>query len=59
VPLIDVALPLPLFRTFSYRLPEGLGGSVAAGSRVLVPFRYKREIGIVLGHAEPRDGVKY
>jgi primosomal protein N' (replication factor Y) len=59
MPLIDVALPLPLFRTFSYRLPEGLAGSVEPGSRVLVPFRNKREIGIVLGPAEPREGVKY
>jgi primosomal protein N' (replication factor Y) (superfamily II helicase) len=59
VPLIDVALSLPLFRTFSYRVPEGLTGSVAPGSRVLVPFRNKREIGLVLGPAEPREGVKY
>src|SRR5919112_489694 len=59
MPLLDVSLPLPLFRTFSYRVPEGLTGSVEAGSRVLVPFRNKREIGIVLGPAEPREGVKY
>ena len=57
--LLDISLPLPLFRTFSYRVPEGLSGSVAPGSRVLVPFRNKREIGIVLGAAEPREGVKY
>src|SRR5512138_315204 len=57
--LVDVALPLPLFRTFSYRLPEGIGGSVEPGSRVLVPFRNRREIGIALGSAEPREGVKY
>src|SRR5436190_2226033 len=59
MPLIDVALPLPLFRAFSYRLPDGLAGSVEPGSRVLVPFRNKREIGIVIGPAEPREGVKY
>ena len=57
--LIDVSLPLPLFRTFSYRVPEGLSGCVEAGARVLVPFRSKREIGIVLGPAEPREGVRY
>jgi primosomal protein N' (replication factor Y) (superfamily II helicase) len=59
VNLIDVALPLPLYRTFSYRIPEGLTGCVEPGARVLVPFRNKREIGIVLGPAEPREGVKY
>jgi primosomal protein N' (replication factor Y) (superfamily II helicase) len=59
MPLIDVALPLPLFRTFTYRLPEGLTGSAATGSRVLVPFRSRREIGIVMGPAEPTEGVNY
>src|SRR6476661_4213699 len=57
--LVDVALPVPLFRTFSYRIPDGLTGCVAPGARVVVPFRNKREIGIVFGSAEPRDGVKY
>src|SRR6478609_665664 len=57
--LVDVALPVPLFRTFSYRVPEGLTGSVEPGARVVVPFRNKREIGIVFGSAEPREGVKY
>src|SRR6478672_2175803 len=57
--LFGVALPVPLFRTFSYRVPEGLTGSVEPGARVVVPFRNKREIGIVFGSAEPRDGVKY
>ena len=59
MPLIEVALPLPLFRTFSYRVPDGLTGSIAPGSRVLVPFRNRKEIGLVVGDAEPREGVKY
>ncbi|MDB4914489.1 MAG: primosomal protein [Gemmatimonadetes bacterium] len=57
--LIDVALALPLFKTFTYRVPEGLTGSVSVGSRVLVPFRSGREIGVVVGVAEEREGVKY
>ncbi len=57
--LIDVALPLPLFRTFTYRVPEGADGCVAPGSRVLVPFRNRTEIGIVVGAAEPREGIRY
>jgi primosomal protein N' (replication factor Y) len=59
VPLVDVALPLPLFRTFSYRVPGGPIGCVEPGARVVVPFRNRREIGIVLGAAEPRDGITY
>ena len=57
--LVDVAIPLPLFRTFSYLVPEDLTGSVEPGSRVVVPFRSRKEIGIVLGAAEWREGVKY
>src|SRR6476469_651327 len=57
--LVDVALPVPLFRTFSYHVPAELRSRVEVGTRVLVPFRNKREIGIVFGSAEPREGVKY
>ena len=57
--LIDVALPLPLFRTFTYRVPEELTGSVTPGSRVVVPFRSRKEIGIVVGIAEPREKIRY
>jgi primosomal protein N' (replication factor Y) len=43
---IEVALPLPLFRTFTYEVPEGLPGTIAPGARVVVPLRSGREIGI-------------
>ena len=35
---VEVALPLPLRRTFTYRLPVGFGELVKLGSRLLVPF---------------------
>ena len=56
--LIDVALALPLFRTFTYRTPKGTTGSLTPGSRVVVPFRNRTELGIVIGPAEARDGMK-
>ncbi|MEP6619192.1 MAG: primosomal protein N' [bacterium] len=59
MPLIDVALALPLFRTFTYRVPDDATGSTSVGSRVLVPFRNGKEIGVVVGMSEPRDGIKY
>ena len=40
---ISVALPVPLFKTFAYTVPESFDWPIAAGSRVLVPFRNKRE----------------
>jgi primosomal protein N' (replication factor Y) len=54
--LVDVALPLPLFRTFTYAT-EGMPEPLAAGTRVVVPFRNGKELGIVVGAGVERDGV--
>ena len=40
---VEVALPIPLRQTFTYRLPAGLRESVKLGARLLVPFG-KRQI---------------
>ena len=55
---VDVALALPLFRTFTYEVPDGMTGSTTPGSRVVVPFRNGREIGIVVGTSEPAEAVR-
>jgi len=52
--LVEVALPVPLFQTFTYALNPGEARVPVAGSRVVVPFRGRREIGICLG---PADGL--
>jgi primosomal protein N' (replication factor Y) len=54
--LVDVALPLPLFRTFTYAV-EGRHEPLDVGTRVLVPFRNRKEIGIVVGAGSVREGV--
>ena len=46
-PTISVALPLPVYHTFTY---EVAGPVPAVGTRVLVPFRDKARIGWVVGH---------
>jgi primosomal protein N' (replication factor Y) len=48
----NVALPVPLRNTFTYAIPEALRAQVQAGSRVLVPFRKKSLVGIVVELAE-------
>ncbi len=55
---IDVALAVPLFRTFTYTVPDGIAWPIAEGSRVLVPFRQRTEIGICLGASDPPAGVR-
>lgn len=57
---IEVAVSLPLFRTYTYNVPEPLRPVVAPGKRVLVPFGNRRITGYVLGTAsgEGIDGIK-
>jgi primosomal protein N' (replication factor Y) (superfamily II helicase) len=44
----EVALPLPLRQTFTYRIPPGLAGKAAAGTRVSVPFGRRSIVGYVV-----------
>jgi primosomal protein N' (replication factor Y) len=46
---VEVALPLPLFQTFTYAVEEGLANPVVVGSRVVVPLRSGKEIGVCIG----------
>src|SRR6266436_1102020 len=48
----NVALPVPLRHTFTYAVPETLRAQVQPGSRVLVPFRKKSLVGVVVELAE-------
>jgi primosomal protein N' (replication factor Y) len=48
----NVALPVPLRTTFTYGVPEPLRGTVQPGSRVLVPFREKSMVGVVVEMAD-------
>jgi primosomal protein N' (replication factor Y) len=51
--LAEVALPLPLFRTFTYAVPDDLRHPLVPGSRVVVPLRTGKEVGVYLGPADP------
>ncbi len=50
--LVQVALPLPFFRNFTYSLDAEQASRVRVGSRVVVPFRERREIGICIGETD-------
>ncbi len=56
--LIEVALPVPLFQTFVYSVDGDHEHQARVGSRVLVPFRKRQEIGIVVAEnaAPPARG---
>jgi primosomal protein N' (replication factor Y) len=52
LPFCNVALAVPLRTTFTYAVPEELRGTVQPGSRVLVPFRRKAMVGVVVEFAK-------
>ena len=47
-PFCNVSLPVPLRTTFTYAVPESLREIVRPGTRVLVPFRKKALVGVVV-----------
>jgi primosomal protein N' (replication factor Y) len=51
---VEVALPLPLFRNFTYAVEGEPANPLVPGTRVVVPLRNKREIGVCVG---PSDGA--
>ena len=59
----DIALPVPLDTTFTYRVPGGNGllgngAQPVIGGRVLVPFREQRLSGVVVGLHDREPAVK-
>ena len=45
---IDVSLPVPLARAFTYSLPETLRHRAKAGCRIVVPFGSRKMTGVIL-----------
>jgi len=60
MPFAEVALPLPLRRTFTYRIPDPLLDRAAPGVQVQVPFRGRAARGVLVAVAERTalDGVR-
>ena len=60
--LCEVALPVPLRTTFTYAAPAAASnGTPASGTRVVVPFRNRAMVGLVLGRAPqqaPAGGIR-
>ena len=54
----EVALPVPLRSVFTYAVPEALNGEELLGRRVLVPFRNRPMVGVVLAVTTQAPDVK-
>ena len=48
--LVNVLINIPIFEEFSYKIPKFIDkNDIKKGSRVLVPFRNKNVVGVVIG----------
>ncbi|MGD0000826.1 MAG: primosomal protein N' [Bryobacteraceae bacterium] len=53
---VDVSLPVPLGRPFTYSLPETLRHRAAPGCRIIVPFGSRKLTGMILkAHNQPPE----
>jgi len=57
-PYVEVALPVPLRKLFTYEVPSALRGALRPGNRVAVPFSRRKLAGFVVGGRQDLpDGV--
>src|ERR1700677_2518508 len=54
----EVALPVPLRSVFTYAIPAALCGEEFVGRRVLVPFRNRPMVGVVLAVTDAAPDVR-
>jgi primosomal protein N' (replication factor Y) (superfamily II helicase) len=54
---VTIALPLPLFRNFTYQVDDAQAARARVGMRAVVPFRNRREIGVIVETADAPNGV--
>jgi primosomal protein N' (replication factor Y) (superfamily II helicase) len=43
----EVVLPVPVPRTYTYQIPDSLGGRAVPGARVVVPLQRRQVVGVV------------
>ena len=55
--LVSVALPVPLFTTFTYEVPPALIARARPGMRVVVPFRNRHAMGVIVATEAPPPKV--
>ncbi len=55
---IEIAVPLPVHNTYTYKVPERLQPMVETGKRVLAPFGRRRVTGYILGPGNLDDAAE-
>ena len=57
--IVEVAVGLPVSKTFHYRIPDKMKDALQVGMRVLVPFKERKVTGFVLNLLDhPPQGIE-
>jgi primosomal protein N' (replication factor Y) len=56
--LVDVALPVPLFQSFTYQVDDADAARSGAGMRAVVPFHGRKMLGVIMGSGTAKAGVR-
>jgi primosomal protein N' (replication factor Y) len=56
---VNVVLPIPLDRAYTYHLPDALADAAGVGCRVLVPLRNRRLTGVIVEEGPPADTLDF
>ena len=55
---IDVAVAVPVFKTYTYAVTDPFISMISSGKRVLVPFKTRQLTGYILGESQPDSGFE-
>ncbi|PQJ36363.1 primosomal protein N' [Salinibacter sp. 10B] len=56
---VNVVLPIPLDRAYTYHLPDPMTDAAQVGCRVLVPLRNRRLTGVIVEEGPPADTLDF
>ncbi|KPK11462.1 MAG: hypothetical protein AMJ68_05805 [Acidithiobacillales bacterium SG8_45] len=54
-PIVQVAVPAPIRKTFDYLFPVTTGSSAVPGARVRIPFGRRELVGVVVGQSDASE----
>lgn len=56
---VNVVLPIPVDRAYTYRLPDAMIDAAQVGARVLVPLRNRHRTGVIVEEGPPADTLDF
>jgi len=55
---VDVAVAVPVYKTYTYAVTDPFNSMISVGKRALVPFKSRKLTGYILGESRPGSDIK-